>query len=48
MTGGVFLSVGIPFMVVFGKKVPAEKPAAGSVTISPMLSPSGLGVQGTF
>ncbi len=48
VTGGVFLAVGIPFMVVFGKKVPAEKPTAGTVTISPMLSPTGLGLQGTF
>jgi hypothetical protein len=51
ITGGVFLGVGIPFMAVFGKKVPAEKDEEGekeAFTIEPVITPGGFKVRGTF
>lgn len=50
ITGVVFLGVGIPFIVVFGKKVPAE-PEPGEeqgFTIEPVITPGGFKLRGTF
>jgi hypothetical protein len=44
----VFLGVGIPFMAVFGKRVPAEPEEKASIHIEPVLTPGGLGLIGTF
>lgn len=52
ITGGVFLAVGIPFMVVFGKKVPAEgdavKKEEALLTVQPVITPGGMWLNGTF
>lgn len=53
VVGGVFLSVGIPFMAVFGRKVPAEpeqpeaKEKAGP-TVEPLIAPTGGGLRVRF
>lgn len=54
ITGGVFLAVGIPFMVVFGKKAPAEggdaaaKKEEALLTVQPVITPGGMWLNGTF
>ncbi len=51
IAGGVFLGVGIPFMVVFGERVPAESEGDAdkqSFTLQPVVTPGGLSLRGTF
>jgi hypothetical protein len=45
--GGVLLGVGIPFMAVFGARVPAE-PEPAAFTVVPILTPGGAGLVGAF